>query len=77
MTTNEKIERGCEANYSSGYTASAGKYRDADGNIRYGISFQVGEMPAFNRSEFDTEAELIAAMREVTPLSHWRLSDNS
>lgn len=75
MNASEKIERGCEVNYGSGYTASAGKHRNIDGEIRYGISYQQGEMPAFSRKEFATEAELISEMRTVAPLSKWRLTE--
>jgi hypothetical protein len=72
MKTSEKIERGAEVNYSGNHTASVGKHRNADGDIKFGISYQQGEMPAFSRKEFDTEAELIAEMRTVAPLTKWR-----
>ena len=35
---------------------------------------QQGEMPAFSRESFATEAELVARMKELAPLSHWRLT---
>ena len=72
MKTQEKIERGAEVKYSGNHTASAAKYRNADGYIRYGISYQQDEMPAFSSQEFNTEAELIEAMRNVAPLTKWR-----
>jgi len=74
MSTHSKIEQGCEVNYGVSLTASAGKFRNNDGDIRFGISYQQGEMPAFSRKEFATESELIEAMRNVAPLTKWRIS---
>ena len=73
MNTSEKINRGCEVNYSGDYTAYAGwSYDNTSAAQVWTISYRKGEMPSFENEQFASEQELRAAMRKIAPLSHWR-----
>ena len=68
-----------EVDYASGYTAYASwnDYADDGETVTGGnwvILYHEGEMPAFSGETFDTLDKLLIHMRQLAPLTKWRIS---